>query len=64
MYELALRVKEGIPFPTLMVIALIIESALARAQRDGKVMASGNFPAFPRSESFSTRAELVRKSHL
>ena len=38
MYELILRVKEGIPFPTLMVIELLIESALARAQRDGKVI--------------------------
>jgi len=40
MFELILRVKEGLPFATLLTIQLIIESAIARAQRDSKVILS------------------------
>ncbi len=36
-FELELRVKEGIAFPTLLTMNLIIESAMARAQRDDKI---------------------------
>jgi len=35
MYELCFRAREGLPFPPLRVIDLIIKSALARAQREG-----------------------------
>ncbi len=38
LYELCFRAKEGLPFPTLRIINLIIKSALARAQRDNKVI--------------------------
>src|SRR5262245_3172890 len=37
MYEICFRARNGIPLPALRTIELIIKSALARAQRDGKV---------------------------
>jgi REP element-mobilizing transposase RayT len=36
-YELDIRVKSGLPFACLEIIKLLLESAIARAQRDGKV---------------------------
>ena len=36
-YELCIRVREGLPFATFRLIKLLIESSLARAQRDSKV---------------------------
>ena len=40
MFELILGVKEGLPFATLLTVKLIIESSIARAQRDSKVILS------------------------
>lgn len=38
MFHLALRVREGIPFVALSIMRLILQSAIARAQRDCKVI--------------------------
>ena len=37
-YELCLRVKEGLPFPCLLFIRLLLESAMARAMRGRRVI--------------------------
>lgn len=36
-YEICLRTREGLPFPTWETMSLIIKSAIARTQRDEKV---------------------------
>lgn len=37
-YEFCFRAKQGLPFPALLIINLIIKSAMARAQRDNKLL--------------------------
>ena len=36
-YELCFRAREGLPLPARPIINLILQSALARTQRDNKV---------------------------
>ena len=39
-YEVCFRVRQGLPFPTLLLIALLLRSAVARANRGGRISIS------------------------
>ena len=55
-YELDIRVKSGLPFACLLLIKLVLKSALARAQRDNKVLFSVGPPPTEQISSIDLQA--------